>query len=146
MKPFTLHTVLEHRKRQESIAQNRLFEARKIRQIVAAKLETEMQNRHAIIAEAEIEKQEGIEIVALIRIEDKINAIGENIKAIRKNLEEKDKIIESEHANLLMCAKERKVMERLKEEQNRNWQDYLNKKEAAMLDEIAIIRHGPENR
>lgn len=146
MKPFTLHTVLEHRKRQENLAQHRLFEAKKIRQIIADKLELEVNSHRTLIAEAEMKKQEGIEIVALIRIEDKINAIGENIRAIRKNLEDKEKTVELEQANLLVRSKERKVMERLKEEQNRNWQNYLNKKEAAMLDEIAIIRHGPEER
>jgi len=38
-------------------------------------------------------------------------------------------------------AKDRQVMEKLKERQNADWQQYLNKKEAAMLDEIAIIFH-----
>lgn len=144
MKPFGLDTVLEHRKQQENIAKNRLFQAKKIRNVIREKLRVEKIHRMELISHAEAKQQEGIEIVTLIRIEDKISALAENIEAIKANLEEKSKTVELEQANLLKRSKERKVLERLKEEQNRNWRNYLNKKEAAMLDEIAIIRHGPE--
>ena len=32
-------------------------------------------------------------------------------------------------------------MEKLKEKQNQSWKEHLEKKEAALLDEIAIIFH-----
>lgn len=144
MKPFGLHTVLEHRKRLENIAQNKLFEAQKVQKRIGDKLNQESSILQTLIAKTESMKQEGVEIGTLIRYEDRINAVSANIIAIRKNLEEKSRIVNEEQANLVQRSKARKVMERLKEEQNRNWQNYLNKKEAAMLDEIAIIRHGPD--
>lgn len=127
----------------ENIARNRLFEAKKIHRIISDKLAQETANLQRLTTETEEKKKEGIEIGALIRFEDKIKALAENIASIKKNLEEKAKVVDVEQANLLLRSKEKKVMERLKEEQNRNWRNYLNKKEAAMLDEIAVLRHGP---
>jgi flagellar FliJ protein len=42
---------------------------------------------------------------------------------------------------LIKRSKERKVMEKLKTRQNQAWRAHLDKKEAAMLDEIAVIFH-----
>ena len=41
----------------------------------------------------------------------------------------------------MMKRRMEQIMERLKEHQNSAWRKYLDKKEAAMLDEIAIIKY-----
>lgn len=145
MKPFTLETVLDHRKRLEDIAQNRLYEAKKIQEAVANKLHAEQSHLQELIADTEERQKEGIEITTLIQYEFKISLVQEDIKKISNNLKEKEKIVKQEHENLVHRSKERQVMERLKEEQNSAWRNYLNKREAAMLDEIAIMRHTPES-
>ncbi|MCP3891432.1 MAG: flagellar export protein FliJ [Desulfobulbaceae bacterium] len=145
MKPFQLTAVLDHRKRLEDIAHNRFFEANKIHKLISKKLTFEKELLTTTIKQTEARKRQGIEIVSLIRFEEKIQSIQFNVKAIEKTLAEKKNIVEMEKANLLQCSKERQIMERLRDKQNRNWKNYLNKKEAAMLDEIAIMRHGPES-
>lgn len=99
---------------------------------------------HHIINECEQRQVEGIEITRLIQYEEKIVTIKSNILAIEKNLEEKIKLVQQAQVKLLEKSQEHQVMKRLKHEQNASWQQHLNKKEAAMLDEVAIMRHGKD--
>jgi flagellar protein FliJ len=144
MKPFSLQTVLDYRKRLEDIAQQRLSEAKIIQQTIKNKLSDEMNALASSIRESEKLQIEGIGITDLIRYEEKITAQKLNIQAIEKNLAEKSELVLEEQQNIVHRSKDRQIMERLKETQNKAWIEYLNKKEAAMLDEIATTRHGSE--
>lgn len=141
-KPFTLDSVLNYRKRLEDIAKNRFYEAKKIHAIIQEKLISEKNTLTTVILECEELQINGVEITKLILFEEKISTAQKNIHAIEKNLLEKEKLVDQEKANLLMRSREYQVMERLKIEQNDSWHKYLDKKEAAMLDEVAIMRHG----
>ncbi len=141
MKPFTLQAVLDYRKRLEDLAQHRLVEAKKIQETIEKKLADEINALALFIDESEKLQAEGIGITDLIRHEERITAQKKNILAIKKNLAEKSSLVGKEQQHLLRCSKERQIMEQLKDTQNRAWKTYLNKKEAAMLDEIAITRH-----
>lgn len=141
MEPFTLQTVLDYRKRLEDIAQHRLIEAKKIHQTIKQKLSNEVRALALFVDESEKLQTEGIGITELIRYEERITAQKYNIRAIEKNLIEKASLVRKEQQDLVHRAKERQTMERLKETQNKAWIDFLNKKEAAMLDEIATTRH-----
>lgn len=141
MKPFSLETVLKYRKRLEDIAKNRLFEAQSEKMQVQEKL-LEEENGYAQLLETIDRRQsEGIDILDLIRYEDHIHFSKNRIIAIKKTLAEKIARVAAEREHLIQRSKERKIMEKLKEQQNKNWREYLDKKEAAQLDEIAIIFH-----
>jgi flagellar FliJ protein len=141
MKPFSLQTVLNYRKRLEDIAQHRLIEAKKVQETIEKKLSAEINALAIFIAETEKLQTEGIGITELIRYEESITSQKNNIRAIKKNLTEKCQLVQNEQQNLIHRSKERQIMERLKQTQNKAWQSYLNKKEAALLDEIATSRH-----
>ncbi|MGB3212382.1 MAG: flagellar export protein FliJ [Desulforhopalus sp.] len=141
MKPFTLQSVLDYRKRLEDIAQHRLIEAKKIQETIRQRLRDEETTLVLLIEETERLQMEGIGITELIRYEDRITAQKSNIQAIEKNLSEKMKLVHKEQENLVHRSKEKQILERLKETQNKDWQIYLHKKEAAILDEIATTRH-----
>lgn len=51
------------------------------------------------------------------------------------------KIVKQKRGLLLKKSKEHKILAKLKENQDSAWKDYQNKKEAAMLDEIAVLHH-----
>jgi flagellar FliJ protein len=144
MKPFTLQTVLDYRKRLEDLAQHRFIEAKKTEESIRKKLNEEIQNLALHIDEIEKLQAEGIGITELIRFEERITAQESNIQAIKKNLAEKSTAVKKEQQNLINRSKERQIMEQLKETQDRAWHVYINKKEAAMLDEIATSRHEPD--
>ncbi|MCP4343725.1 MAG: flagellar export protein FliJ [Desulfobulbaceae bacterium] len=141
MKPFTLQTVLDYRKRLEDIAQHRLIEAKNVEEIIKKKLNDEINALELFINETEALQAQGIGITELIRYEERISAQKHNLLAIKKNLSEKSELVLKEQQHLLLRSKERQIMERLKETQNLAWKGYLDKKEAAMLDEIATTRH-----
>lgn len=145
MKPFTLHAVLEHRRRLEDQAKGRLYEAKKIYRAIEEKLDLAQQKLARIMEDVEIMQQEGVEITRLIQYEFQIYSQNENIAAIRKNLAAKKKIVDQEQENLLARAREKQVMEKLRDEQNSNWRKYLLKKETLIFDEIATIRHSGDN-
>lgn len=143
-KPFSLDTVLRYRKRLEDVAKNRFFEAKTIHAIIQEKLVSETEKLHALITQSEQLQVEGIEITKLMLYEEKISTAQKNVAAIEKNIQEKAKIMAQEQDNLLRRSREYQVMERLKCEQNTSWRQHLDKKEAAMLDEVAVMRHGKD--
>lgn len=144
MKPFSLQTVLDYRKRLEDIAQHRFIEAKKIRETIEKKLNDEINALAEFVKETEKLQTVGIGITELIRHEERITAQKINITAIKKHLTERSELVQKEQQNLIYRCKERQIMEQLKETQNKAWQSYLNKKEAAMLDELATSRHEPD--
>lgn len=141
MKPFSLETVLNYRKRLEDISKNRLFEAQTAKRKVQERLVEEELAYTELIETLDRRQFEGIDILDLIRYTDQIQFSQNRIAAIRKTLAEKNARVIEEREQLILRSKERKIMEKLKEKQNRAWREHLNKKEAALLDEIAIIFH-----
>ena len=141
MKPFSLETVLKYRKRLEDIAKNRLHEAQTAMQRVRERLGAEEQLYADLMATVDRRQFEGIDILDLIRYEEQIRFSKNRIAAIRKTLEEKTARVVEEREILIKRSKERKVMEKLKTKQNQAWREHLGKKEAAMLDESAVIFH-----
>lgn len=145
MKPFTLENVLAYRKRLEDIAHHRFIEAQKVHRQVEEKLAEENAILAELVGRSARIQSEGVDITELIRYEERILQVKVNTKAITKTLIEKAEIVLRERQNLISRANERQIMERLKERQNRAWATFLDKKETAMLDEIAILRHNPES-
>jgi flagellar FliJ protein len=141
MKPFQLDTVLDHRKRLVDIAANRLFEAGRQKTLIQKKLQEEGENLEILIDKTEALQSKTIPILDLINYENQIHSMKNNILAIKKNLREKTKQMQKERQNLIQRSKDRQIMVSLKEQQNRSWKQYLDKKEVSMLDEIAVVRH-----
>jgi flagellar protein FliJ len=141
MKPFSLDSVLKYRVQLEKIAKNRLYEAEKKRAEVYLQLQQKENIFRTLIADLAKLQSQGMEVVEMIRYEERIALINDQVNNLKTTLAEKDKKVLRERENTLIKSKERKVMEKLKERQNIAWQQYLNKKEAAMLDEIAVIFH-----
>jgi flagellar FliJ protein len=141
MRPFTLNAVLVFRKRQEDIAQHRYFEACRSHAAVSARLDAEKVLFAEVVNDRDRRQQEGVEINALLFYEERIAYLDKTIKAMSKTLAEKAALVSQELNNLQQKNRERQIMEKLKEQQNRAWQEHLNKKERAMFDEIAVIRH-----
>jgi flagellar FliJ protein len=141
MKPFTLESVLSYRVQLEKIAKNRLFEAEKKRSEILLRIKEKENFLKNLITDLAKRQSEGMDVVEMIRYEEKIELEKNVLTKLNKTLVERNAEVIKERENLLNKSKERKVMEKLKEKQNAAWRQYLNKKEAAMLDEIAVIFH-----
>jgi flagellar FliJ protein len=141
MKPFSLDSVLNYRVQLEKIAKNRLFEAEKKRAEALVRLQKEETIFRTLISDLAERQSQGMDVDEMIRYEERITLVKSEVDNLRTTLAEKEKAVLRERENTIHKSKERKVMEKLKERQNDAWQQYLDKKEAALLDEIAVIFH-----
>ena len=139
MKPFSLHTVLNYRQRLEDMAQNGLAKAQQAEELARRELEQERDRHQAVISMIERIQREGVGITELIRYEDHLVQVKERLGKLDEQLEKRKQDVEQARRQLLKKSRERQAMEKLRERQDAAWKVYLNKKEAAMLDEIAII-------
>ena len=101
MKPFSLQTVLDYRKRLEDIAQHRFIEAKKTKETIEKKLNDEINALAEFVKETEKLQTVGIGITELIRHEERITAKKNNITAIKKHLTERSELVQKEQQNLI---------------------------------------------
>ncbi len=141
MKPFQLDTVLHLRKRLENLAQEQLAKARHEEDAIKAEITTQEKNYDQISQQLAHEQQQGMTIEALLHREEQLIFIREQITSLNAELATKQHQVKRCYQNLVVKSKEHQVMKKLKKKQQYNWQQYLNKKEAAALDEMAVIFH-----
>jgi len=67
------------------------------------------------------------------------------IEDIQNQLHRLDQQIDFERKELLHAARERQVMEKLKDKQEAEYQQELSRKERAMLDEISLRSKGQDS-
>lgn len=144
MKPFALDTVLSYRQRLEDIAKNSLAQASLAEQAVLNRLSEQQGIYRSLVATIEQLQQHGVNITDLIHHEDHLNLVRSRVTELETELKKKRDDVARVRRELLKKTRERQVMEKLKERQNSAWKHYLNKKEAAILDEIAIIYHNKQ--
>ncbi len=139
MKPFSMHAVLDYRQRLEDIAKNNMGKAQQAEQIARAELQANQDEHRALIEFIERIQYDGVEITELIRYEEHLAVLKARVTQLSEQLAKKHEAVEQARRQLLEKSRERQAIEKLKEKQDAAWKQYLNKKEAAVLDEIAII-------
>ena len=144
MKPFTLDAVLQHRKSLEDQAAYHLVKAREEERDTQRQLNDEEETLQALIETMAREQTLGIEVVKLAQFEQRIILIGKQVQALQALLLKKQEAVNRAQKYLIAKSKDRKIMETLQQKQDEAWQQYLNKKETATLDEIAVIFHNRE--
>ncbi len=144
-KKFSMNSVLRFRKQQEDIFKQRYIEKQQKEAKVSAVLQG-LQEEQSQLASTLAEKQNrGIIASDLARYDERIVYIRQQIEITRNELKRKQEAVEKARKALLEKSKEHKALETLKEKQDKAWLAFLNKKEALMLDEIAVLRHGRVN-
>ena len=144
MKPFKLNVVLQQRQIKKDEAQKRLADAQTQKDTVQNIYTTKQRDLTTLNQDIRRLQDEGIVVHELISFEQRTNYLQEELIKIRKNLKTKEKIVADQRQHLIECARQHKIMEELRDKQNRAYRQFLDKKEAAMLDEIAVVRHGKE--
>ncbi len=104
-------------------------------------LETAKRAQGLLINTLEEKQQYGMLAQELARFEERIHYNQTQLVLLKKTFDKKRAVAEIKRKLLLEKAKDHKVLDTLKIRQNRSWKSYLEKKEAAMLDEIAILHH-----
>ena len=143
-KPFALHSILKFRKRSEDLAHEQFLRAQLAVNKAVETLERANKDLEILINELETKQINGITIEELSRYEERIQYQRLHIKELRNIHKVKKKASQKKRLKLLEKVKEHKTLTALKEQQDKSWKEYINKKEAAMLDEIAILHHDRE--
>ena len=141
MKPFSMHAVLKYRKQLEDLARQRLNQALE----EEARLQEELLQIQGELNELYHTQQQDREHVTtidrLIMFDHRNELVNEQV-INRQNDQEKHQVQTVKHRQqLVKTSKDKKIMEKIREQQNAAYAIYLEKKELIMLDEFAVLSH-----
>ena len=141
MKPFTMHAVLKYRKQLEESAIQQLYQAQK-EEVRLQEALLQVKNELADLYRSEqLDKEQGTTVDRLILFGYRIELVQEQIEQRRIALKKQQVQVAKIQQQLVKASKERKIMEKLRDQQNAAHSVYLDKKETIMLDEIAVLSH-----
>lgn len=141
MKPFTLDAVLKYRGQLEDLARQRLYQALEVEaRLLEAldKVSTELAGLHQGLQR---DQEQGTTIDRLILFHHRIDLVAKEVDRCQAELNKQQIQVAKKRQQLIKTSKDKKVMEKIREQQNAAYAKYLDKKEAGMLDEIAVLSH-----
>jgi flagellar FliJ protein len=139
MKPFNLETVLKYRKRLKDQARNRFQEAQNQRNKSHDDFVNKQKEYLNLIDTITKLQHQGVAVDEHIRYQNRIEFISAELIKRQETLRKKTEYLVRERNHLIKKNKEERVLKKLKETQNLEYQKFIDKKESAMLDEIAVL-------
>jgi flagellar FliJ protein len=141
MKPFALGAVLKYRKQLEDMARQQLHQAVEAEMRLIEALNAVQENLAELYAGLAADQERGTTVDRLILYDHRIALVKEQMHLRKKELQKQQVQVEKKRQALVKASKNRKVMEKLREQQTAAYKKYLEKKESNMLDEIAVLSH-----
>ncbi len=141
MKPFTMHAVLNYRQQLEDMARQKLAQAIEVEARLNAALLQAQEELTELHQSLQRDQEGGISVDRLILFDHRIELVKEHIVHRKEKLENQQALVAKNRQQLIRTSKERKIMEKLREQQNAAYAKFLEKKESGMLDEIAVLSH-----
>ncbi len=135
---FKLQSVLNYRQSLENQAQQVLTESLQRQQRLIEQQQQQQQSLLQNDQELRQRQQVGMTVVEMELYEGQIYHCQKVIANLQVQLLHLDGQIVIERKALLAAARERQVMEKLKEKQEAEYQQELSRKEREMLDEISL--------
>lgn len=139
---FKLQSVLNYRQSLEDQAQQVLTASLKQR----TGLENQLEQQHVALRNHDEElkrrQQDGLTVAEIDLFEAQIQHCRRLIKDLGSRINQLDARIQSERDVLLHAARDRQVMEKLKDKQESEYRLELSRKERVMLDEISLRNKG----
>jgi len=139
---FKLQSVLNYRQSLEDQAQQLLAVSLQKQNELEAKLQQQQQNLQQHDSELKERQKEGLTVAEIDLYESQIQHCRRLIENLQGHLQQLEQQIVSERADLLHAARERQVMEKLKDKQETEYRQELSRKERVMLDEISLRNKG----
>ncbi len=145
MKPFALDTVLKYRQQLEDKAVTQLSHA----QLILVQKKKEKQDldkqRNTLLHKLSNLQTAGIRIEDLLQYENHLIWLEQERITKEAELKSAIRTVAQKRSVVVERSREKKALERLKHKQNQAYKHYLEKKEAAQLDEIAVLSHDKKN-
>lgn len=141
VKKFTMDSVLRFRKQQEDILTQKYLHVQRQEAETRKKLECLSSDHTQLVTTLSKKQEDGINVSDLARFEERMTYLKQQKEFVKNELTRRQKTVEKARKRLLAKSQEHKALKTLKEKQDNAWKEHLNRKEAIMLDEIAILRH-----
>ncbi|MCL2789981.1 MAG: flagellar export protein FliJ [Desulfobulbus sp.] len=141
MKPFTMHAVLKYRRQLEDLAQQDLYHALELEAQLQKMLQQTEKELTDLYADLQRDWEEGTTVDRLRLFESRIDLVRRELESRRVKLMEQQDQVTKKRQLLVKRSKERKIIEKLQEQQNAAYARFLEKKELTMLDEVAVLAH-----
>ncbi len=142
MKPFKLHTVLNHRRNLEGVAMQRLSMSQQEVEVIREEMNVEDQLLFQASQEFEKLKQEELNIDKIVLYHKHIHVLREKISSLGTDLLKAEEQTEIKRGDLLEAVRDKKLLEKLKEKQDHGYLGFLEEKEDEEMDEIAGLYIG----
>ncbi|WP_321367202.1 flagellar export protein FliJ [uncultured Desulfuromusa sp.] len=139
---FKLQTVLNYRQSLEDQAQQLLAASLQRQTDLKAQLQKQKQQLQRHDRELKIRQVDGLTVAEMDLYESQIQHCRGVMEMILRQLKQLEEKILFERKELLNAARDRQVMEKLKDKQEAEYQQELSRKERAMLDEISLRNKG----
>lgn len=141
MKPFTLAPVLRYRQQLEDTAAIKLAKARQELQRKKEQHHRLEEQYGALLGNLEKDQSAGITVDELLRYENHITWLKQKKDELAVQLQAASDNVRKKRDVAVDRSRDRQALEKLKEKQDNAWKSYIEKKEAAQIDEIAVLSH-----
>jgi flagellar FliJ protein len=143
-KRFEMQQVLGYRTELEKMRKQEFATAKQHLDAACDLLEQE-KTEAAQLAEEFSERQQQIDSIFEMQLyADFFTRKREDVKEQQRRVDALDRVLEDRREELLQATKEKKVMEQLKEKQEKAYRREIARKESLLLDEIATQKKGQE--
>ena len=139
---FKLQSVLNYRQSLEDQAQQLLAASLQKQSDLKTQLQEQKQKLQRHDRELKIRQVDGLTVAEIELYESQIQHRRHLIEDILIQQQRLDQQIEIKRKELLHAARERQVLEKLKDKQEADYRQELSRKERAMLDEISLRNKG----
>ncbi|MCL2340598.1 MAG: flagellar export protein FliJ [Proteobacteria bacterium] len=141
MKPFTMHAVLKYRRQLEDSARQTLAQAMEIEARLQKMLQQTEKELTGLYADLQQDQEQGTTVDRLRLFDTRIDLVRNELEAQRTKLIEQQQQVAQRRQMLVKRSKDRKIIEKVRDQQNAAYARFLEKKEMTMLDEIAVLSH-----
>ena len=135
---FKLQSVLNYRQSLEDQAQQALAASLQQRGELESRLERERVNLQRHDAELKRRQREGLMIAEIDLFEAQIQHCRKLMDELRGHLRHLEHKIAAQREELYEAARDRQIMEKLKDKQEAEYRRELDRRERVMLDEISL--------
>ena len=139
---FKLQSVLNYRQSLEDQAQQALAASLQQRGELESRLERERVNLQRHDAELKKRQREGLMVAEIDLFEAQIQHCRKLMDALREHLRQLEGKITAQREELYEAARDRQIMEKLKDKQEAEYRRELDRRERIMLDEISLRNKG----
>jgi len=141
-----MHAVLKYRRQLEDTARQELYRALEVEaRLTEALLQVE-EELTDLYGDQQRDQEQGTTVDRLLLFDHRIDLVKEQVALRRGELEKQQVQVANKRQQLVKASKGRKIMEKLQEQQDAAYARFLEKKELAMLDEIAVLSHERKQR